>query len=134
MKPIFSWLFKVPDGDRSILSVVAWWEIRRIPYNIFIGLFGLVCLLIFYFFIQSSGHLQPGEDAVEPMALFIAPILINFAYTAGWVTELISRGLFREQSRLIGPKLLKAGILFSVFVVSLPSVIWGGIYLWDKIK
>lgn len=134
MKPIFSWLFKVPDGDRSILSVVGWWEIRRIPYNILIGLFGLVCLLIFYLFIQSSGHLQVGEDAVEPTALFIAPILINFAYTAGWVIELISRGLFREQSRLIGPTLLKAGIVFSMFMVSLPAGIWGGIYLWDKTK
>ena len=33
--------------------------------------------------------LQPGEDAVEPMALLLAPFAMNLCYTAGWVAELL---------------------------------------------
>ena len=39
-------------------------------------------LAIFATSIYSSGHLQPGEDAVEPFALLLAPIAANIGYTA----------------------------------------------------
>jgi hypothetical protein len=106
-----------------------WWEVRRIPYNILIGIYGFLSLLLFYFFIQSSGKLEPGEDAVEPMAIFVAPIVINLAYTAGWVVELILRLVFSVKSRIVGPILLKIGVVFSLVVVSLPSIVWGCIYI-----
>jgi len=129
MTKILTWFFKSPDSNLSPLSIIIWWEVRRIPYNILIGIYGFLSLLLFYFLIQSSGKLEPGEDAVEPMAIFVAPIVINLAYTAGWVVELILRHVFSVKSRIVGPRLLKIGVVFSLVVVSLPSIVWGCIYI-----
>ena len=129
LKKILTWFFNSPDSNLSPLSIIMWWEARRIPYNILIGIYGISSLLLFYFFIQSSGKLEPGEDAVEPMAIFVAPIVINLAYTAGWAVELILRHVFSVKSRIIGPRLLKIGVVFSLVVVSLPSIVWGCIYI-----
>lgn len=91
-------------------------------------------MILFYFFIVTSGHLQPGEDAIEPMALFVVPVVINLAYTGGWIVELVMRYIFRITSMKIGPVLLRLGIIFSLFVVSIPPVVWCGVCLYDKLK
>jgi hypothetical protein len=68
-----------PPPKPTALGSIAWWEARRIPVNLLIGPDGVVCLMIFFAAIAASDTLQPGEDAVEPAALFIAPILFNIA-------------------------------------------------------
>lgn len=117
-------------GDSfSLTAVVIWWELRRIPYNLIIGSFGVLCLLIFYWAISAAGHLGPGEDAIEPLALFVAPVLVNICYTAGWVVEVACRKLGIVTTRDFGPRLLRFGMLFSLFIVSLPALIWTDIWL-----
>jgi hypothetical protein len=83
VKRFMSWLFTSPSSTSSAWRVIAWWEARRIPFNIVIGLYGLVCLLVFFWSIETSGHLPAGEDAVEPIALIFAPFGINILYTLG---------------------------------------------------
>ena len=123
------WFFQTPATKLSPLGIIMWWEVRRIPYNILIGVYSFISLLLFYFFILSSGYLQPGEDAVEPLFIVAAPFAINLAYTAGWIVELIMRYVFALQSPKIGPHLLKAGVFFSIVVASLPTILWGCIYI-----
>lgn len=106
--------------------VVLWWEVRRIPYKILVGLYGTFCLVIFFLSITTSGHLQPGEDAVEPMALFAAPIGVNVCYTLGWLVEVPARVLSPSLSPRFSPFLLKLGIGLSAFLISMPAVLWGG--------
>ncbi len=77
----------VPQDEQSLGQIVIWWEKRRIPYNLIVGTIGFISLLLFLLFITKSRELQPGEDAVEPMALFMAPILMNIGYTLGWFVE-----------------------------------------------
>ncbi len=72
---------------------------------------------------SAPGMLKPGEDAVEPMALLLAPFAFNFFYTAGWVVELFLRLFWPDGQRAIGPALLGMGVLFSLMVVCLPSLI-----------
>jgi len=127
------WLFQVPEGKHSLIGIILWWEARRIPVNFIVGSVGLISLVIFYIAIGSSGHLEPGEDAVEPMALFVAPILFNIAYTGGWLAEIALRIFWRDSQPLIGPILLKVGITFSLFVVLLPSIFWGCYWLLHAI-
>ena len=76
---LMEWLFTVPDGRRSAWSIIKWWELRRIPYNLIVGIVGVCSLLLFFFFISQSGELKPGEDAEEPLAIIAAPFLMNFA-------------------------------------------------------
>ncbi len=116
-------LLYVPAGNRTAWDVVVWWERRRFSVNVLIGGVGFVSLILFFLFITASGTLKPGEDAVEPMALILAPFAFNFFYTAGWVVELFLRLFWPEGRRAIGPALLGMGILFSLAVVCLPSFI-----------
>ncbi len=121
-----NWLFSVPEGSRSLGSVIVWWELRRIPYNIIVGMAGAISLALFFVLISSAQVLRPGEDAVEPIALLFAPILINIFYTGGWVSEILARFLMPNKSQRIGPILFKAGLGFSLLVVATPTLFWAG--------
>ncbi len=129
LRKAWGWFFQVPAGRRGALQIVAWWELRRIPYNLIVGAAGVLSLLLFSVAIEKSDVLRPGEDAVEPLALLAAPLLANVGYTAGWVAELTLRLLWRDAPERIGPALLKLGITFSLAVVLFPSVYWGGYWL-----
>ncbi len=126
MRRFADWLFANPQGARSLWGVVAWWEMRRIPFNIIIGVYGAMCLVIFFSAITTSGHLQPGEDAVEPLALLTAPFGINVLYTLGWLVEVPARVLRPALSPQFGPLLLKLGLGLGLSLITLPAALWGG--------
>lgn len=122
-------LFDIPEGPRSALAVVLWWEKRRPAYNLVLALAGVPSLLLFYLFVELSGAVPAGEDAVEPLVLFVAPLLANVLYTAGWLVEVPVRVLLPGESRRLGPRLLKLGIGFSLVVIALPPVLWAVVCL-----
>ena len=96
----WTWMTSRPDDDGTLLVTIAWWERRRFSYNLFLAAIGIPGLLLFFLAIGASQSLAPGEDAVEPMALFAAPIAANLAYTAGWlVGSHESAGRFRQNTR-----------------------------------
>ena len=128
------WLFADPPEPVTALRVIGWWELRRIPYNVIVGGFGAVCLVVFFVSIQAGGHLQPGEDAVEPMALCFAPFAVNFCYTAGWLVDAPLRVLLRSLSPRFTPILFAVGLALSLCVVSLPAVYWGGYRLLQLLQ
>jgi len=121
-----SWLFAPQSMPVRWWRVILWWELRRIPFNLLIGAYGALCLVLFYWAITSSGHLQPGEDAVEPLALIAAAFAANACYTLGWLLELPVRLLMPALSAQFGAVLLKLGIGFSLFIISVPAVFWVG--------
>jgi len=129
IRRFISWLFTVPSEEANIGSIIRWWEIRRIPYNIVIGGIGIVSLMLFFFFIDRSHVLKPGEDAEEPLALIAAPFIINLCYTLGWMVECGLRVTRLKKTRKIGLLLFKSGWGFSIVVALFPSVYWGIYYL-----
>ena len=117
------WLFADPPEPRSAWSIIRWWEVRRIAYNLIVGGVGLLSLAAFLGLIGLCGHLEPGEDAFEPIALFVGVVAANICYTAGWVTEVFL--LRRNPSGpSAAPQLLGSGLVFSLFVVLLPALLW----------
>lgn len=126
MRRFAAWFFGSSQSIRSLWGVVAWWEVRRLPFNLIVGLYGLVCLGAFFWAITTSGHLQPGEDAVEPLALLAAPLGINVLYTLGWLVEVPTRLLFSNLTPRFGPLLLKLGLGFGLFLITLPAAFWVG--------
>lgn len=120
-----TWLFTPPAQPYTTRSLIAWWEQRRLFYNLFIGSIGLCSLLAFRFFIGQAKALSPGEDAFEPLALVFAPVLLNIGYTTGWVIEVLALHTGRKHRYLRGPFLLRIGLAFSLLMVLTPSVIWG---------
>jgi hypothetical protein len=96
-----------------------------------VGARGFGSLVIYYLALKGSGELKPGDDAVEPMALMVAPFVINAGYTLGWFVELALRALLPLQvnKSTLGPALMKAGVAFSLLAATLPAAIWVTIWL-----
>ena len=117
-------MFGRPAAGRSLGKVVLWWELRRIPFNLIVGFYGIVCLAIFFWAIGTSNELQPGEDAVEPLALIAAPFVINALYTLGWLVEVSTRILVPNLSPRFGPILLLVGLCFGLFLITIPAAFW----------
>ncbi|MHB1458454.1 MAG: hypothetical protein ACYC0V_16220 [Armatimonadota bacterium] len=128
LKNAWRWFIAAPEFGAASRNVIAWWEIRRIPFNVIVGLGAITSFVLFLIFIGESGVLSPGEDAEEPMGLLFAavmgPIILNICYTAGWIVELFLRkiGIWRPK---FGPLLLIFGTLFTLLVVGIPAIYWG---------
>ena len=121
------WLFAKPEIPTTPWRVVVWWESRRIPFNIIVGIYGLACLLAFFWAIGTSGRLDPGEDAVEPIALLAAPFAINALYTLGWLVEVPTRLANPAVSPGFGVLLLKLGLGLGLALITLPAGFWIGV-------
>jgi hypothetical protein len=128
---IVRWFFSDRGLPTTSWRVVGWWELRRIPFNLVVGTYGLVCLLVFLWAIDTSGHLEPGEDAVEPIALLAAPFVINALYTLGWLVEVPARLANPNLSPHFGAALLKAGLRLGLALISVPAVVWLGVRVFQ---
>lgn len=121
-----AWAFDPLPVRAPWWKVLGWWELRRIPFNIAVGSCGVLCLAVFFVAIWASGHLKPGEDAIEPIALLAAPLALNVGYSLGFLAELA----LRRWAPTIGfhprlsTSLLKLGLAFSITMAALPAVIW----------
>lgn len=120
----FRWFFESYKGSITPTKVIVWWEKRRLGFNMLVLLYGAISLIVLFWAITTSGHLEPGEDAIEPMVLLILPIAVNICYTLGWFIELIFRFFKSDLSPKFSPILLKIGIGFSFFILSIPSIGW----------
>lgn len=126
MKRFVRWLFSSPPQAPSPWRVIAWWESRRIPFNLVVGTYGAGCFAAFAWALTTSGRLEPGDDLVEPIALLAAPVGVNVLYTLGWLVEVLARLLMPGLSSRFGPKLLGLGLGLGLTLISLPAVSWGG--------
>jgi hypothetical protein len=79
--------------------------------------------------VNASGHVAPGEDAIEPLLLPFLPIAVNICYTTGWPVEIVLRRLWSDLNPKLGEFLFRAGLVFSLAVISLPAVVWSVIWL-----
>jgi hypothetical protein len=112
-------VFAPNDDTADAVGVVLWWERRRLAYN------AVVCLagaggMIAYLTLDA----RYGDSCVGDMAAFqvIAGFVgANVCYTAGWMLEALVRTR-RRPSALFGPRLLAAGLAFSLAVAALPAV------------
>jgi cytochrome bd-type quinol oxidase subunit 1 len=117
----WTWMVTRPTPADSLWGVISWWERRRVPYNLFLAAVGVPSLVLFYWTMDVSHSVQAGEDAVEPMALIAAPLLANIAYTLGWMVEGVGRR--RPWVSPAGPRLMRMGLWFSLFVVLSPALL-----------
>jgi len=118
-----------PPTSPGVRDSILWWEWRRLPVNLLVGAYGAACLLIYLAAINASHGLQPGEDAIEPVAVILAPIAFNICYTFGWLVEAPARALAPGLTPKLGPRLLAAGLVFTFCAIGLPAVFWAGRFL-----
>jgi hypothetical protein len=113
------------EETKVILSswqVVFWWEWRRLLYNFLLLVIGIASLIGFE--ILTGKVIPPGEDAEEPMGLFLGVvaygIMANFCYTTGWIVELATRNVSPTLARKRGEKMFRAGLIFSCILTTAP--------------
>jgi hypothetical protein len=107
---------------KSPWDVIVWWEIRRVPFSLFLLLLGLVSAAVVMF--AGERHLGPNADFGNPFfGAVLYALAANGCYTLGWVTELI---WFRGDSvrgEKMRPKVFRAGLIFSAILTLLPAVL-----------
>ncbi len=110
LKGLFAKAVEIPDEPRGSLSIVAWWESRRILFNLIVGVCGLPTLAIVYLtgLVSSFGFLFWGTIEYG--------LLANVCFTAGWICELIARSWWQERAKFLGPILFSLGMIFSVLL------------------
>lgn len=132
-KKIYNWFFDAPIEERSTLQIILWWELRRIPFNILIGIIGFISLILLYIFVDASVTGHSSEDIIEPFAIFLAPFAINFCYTLGWFVEITFGRIWKNDEPKLASKLLRFGTGISLAIVLLPTLISGVIFILIKL-
>ncbi len=99
----------VPQGQRSLFSLLLWWEQRRSVYNLVVGLTGLPSLLIF----SLLGLAFPAV-----IAAFFYAMCANVCFCLGAPAEIIARAIWKDKAAHVGPVLFSLGTIFSVILTA----------------
>jgi hypothetical protein len=112
-------LFPLPDHRRTPLTLLRWWESRRLTYNLFVGGAGLLTLAV-----VGLVSLLPPRPPLPPgfpwLGVVVYGTLANVCYSCGWLAEVAMRGLWREEAPYAGPALFRQGLSFAVGLTLLP--------------
>ena len=99
-------------------DIIFWWEARRIPYNLALGVVGFASLLLVIF--AGGAAVSKGEDFEEPLALLFGPPLYaigaNVCYTFGWILDLAAERRSPRKGRFY------AGLAFAIALTALPGL------------
>jgi hypothetical protein len=99
-------------------EIIAWWETRRLRYNVLVGLVGIVTWLLVL--CVGSLAVKPGVDFEEPIMMIVGPAiyaaLANLCFTLGWIVD---TSLYKGRPR---ERLWKAGLVFSLVLTALPGI------------
>jgi hypothetical protein len=121
-------LFRRKRPAASAWNVIAWWESRRIAYNLIVGCAGIVtCIvigtLVFAFAIlQRALNSNYGSPGLEVIFILIYGIAANIFYTFGWIAELIVRKVWPGESERFATSTFALGLAFSALLTIAPGV------------
>ena len=123
MSRLTRFLFPAP-APRSTRAIIAWWERRRLGYNLVVGGAGLVTLAV----VQLLAVLPPDGSAelVDSQVLVgvaAYAVLANLCYTFGWVVEAAMHLAWGDRVLPVGGPLFRQGVVFSVGLTLLPIVL-----------
>lgn len=122
-----SWLFAHQLEKSHPAHVVAWWELRRLPYNLIVAVTGALSLAVFFAVAltceRSSG--VPLGMPTPPLLVIIAflayGIVVNAFYTGGWILELLVARLWHVSTPVFGPIAFTVGTAVTVVVTLVPA-------------
>jgi len=121
------WIFAHQLEKSHPAHVVAWWELRRLPYNIIIAVTSLLTLSVFYAVAlgcERSGGIPLGMPR-PPLLVLIAVvaywIVVNAFYTFGWILELLVARMWRVSTPVFGPIAFTLGTAASVVITLVPA-------------
>jgi hypothetical protein len=123
MSSLVETLYPLPDLRRTPLSMLRWWESRRLQYNLVVGSAGLLTLSAF----TLASIVLPWVNFGPPEGLLVGAgiyaVLANGCYTLGWLIEMAARAVWGPRAPRMGPLLYREGLIFSVGLTLLPILV-----------
>ncbi len=112
----------------SAKRIILWWELRRIPYNLFILVTGIASLQLMFFVVDDFGSFisPPLGLTLAVVALFIGA---NFCYTIGWINQIIFEKVIHRKHAWFVRNSFFLGLLATLAVVSLPVLVSVGYWV-----
>lgn len=135
MSSLVERLYPLPDYRRTPLSLLRWWESRRLLYNGIVGATGTLTLVG----IWVITSLPPLDGPLPLHAALIGAaaygVMANVFYSLGWGVEVLASRLWGRRAPDLGPVLFRQGVIFSVGLTLLPlflvAFIWfAHLVLW----
>lgn len=120
MSLLVNLLYPPANYRRSVLSTIAWWESKRVRYNVAVGATGFFTLGI----VKLIALLPPGVPARfgwQPIVAYA--LLANVAYSFGAPLEIGLKRFMKDERMLVGPALFRQGLAFSVGLTLLPIAV-----------
>lgn len=121
---LFGPLVTTPAEPRNMLSILLWWETRRVVYNIVVGMCGLPGVFLLLLAHEPLGFITFG-------VLFYA-FMANVCYTAGAVSETVARQWFGIKVKDYAPVAFSLGTAFSIALTLFCSVVCTLVFLFAK--
>ena len=120
MTQLVEYLYPVPDFRRTPVTLLRWWERRRLMYNVAVGSAGLLTIAA----VELASLVLRHEMFWDAWPAVIAyGVIANICYTWGWLLEVGAQRLWGRECPWIGPALWRQGLAFSVGLTLLPIVI-----------
>ena len=122
-------LFRRARPHERNWDVIAWWESRRIPFNLIVGATGIASAIVMLMTGFVTEHVVgeaigvPGSPLVAIIAVIVYGIMANICFTGGWILELLSRRLWGTRAEAFGEIAFTWGTLCSVLLTLVPAVI-----------
>ena len=120
MSALTEFLFPAP-ARRSTGAIIAWWEKRRLAYNVCVGTAGSVSLMAFW---AVGGVLGSGPPFLPSLvAATVFGVMANVCYLLGPAAELLIEKLWGREVLPAGPTLYRMGLTFSVGLALFPTLL-----------
>lgn len=123
------------DESDRFLDILVWWESRRLPYNLLVGVTGLItCGIILAIATLASKQFHEPLSLPDPPFVAVAGILLygigaNACYSGGWLTEWLARKIWKSRAGAYGEIAFFFGLFFSILLTLVPAAATVAVYL-----
>jgi hypothetical protein len=120
-------LFARQEHITSKAEIIKWWELRRIPFNIAVGVTGVVTCAIIAGVdaIAESRFGEPLDFPNSPIGAILGiigyAIAANVCFSCGWLTEIAVRKIWQEHAGKFAQISFSLGLLFSMLFTLVPA-------------
>ena len=127
IRKVLSWrFFRRDENLGEFISIIKWWEYRRIPYNLIVGATGIITLIASLLITGIASEITgdqigfPDPPIFAIFAVLFYGIAANVCFTGGWILELIVNHIWGNRAGAFPQISFFFGVIFSIIVTLLP--------------
>ncbi|HWG40561.1 MAG TPA: hypothetical protein VN658_08425 [Candidatus Acidoferrales bacterium] len=113
--------------DPGVWRTIGWWEVRRVPYNLLVGLAGVVTCVVCFITALVCGHFLgdpiglPDPPGFAFLGIAAYGVMANICYTGGWTAELMVQQVWPDEGKAFGKISFFLGLIFSILLTLVPG-------------